>query len=351
MRVSDLVAPARAYPGDRFQVTGYVQAQGLAGRTVTVEIAVVNAAKGRNPNGHEESVWKSRSASRWAAIPKPAGPLRCAGIETAGRRVIRLRVKSIAEDKDPTDNQREVDVDIVDRKNRVLLFAGGPSREYQFLRNMLRRSELAKSGEMMVDVLLQSANEGVSQDANQILDEFPRTMQELSQYDTIVAFDPDWRQLEPAQIELVEKWVGEESGGLIVIAGPVFTDAWVQQPCMAPIRKLYPVEFNRRLALLEDARLRFARSPGRWHSPAKGWKRSSCGWTTTPWPAEKLGIRSKACTAITACAGRSWGPPLCIVFRSGGGDRRSEAGVLRRTVLRIRPRVLHGQRRDVAAAR
>ena len=90
-----------------------------------------------------------------------------------------MRVKSIAEDKDPTDNQREVDVDIVDRKNRVLLFAGGPSREYQFLRNLLRRSELAKSGEITVDILLQSAKDGVSQDANEILDEFPRTIQAL----------------------------------------------------------------------------------------------------------------------------------------------------------------------------
>jgi hypothetical protein len=41
---------------------------------------------------------------------------------------------------------------------------------------------------------------------------------------------------------------------LIAIAGPVYTDAWVQAPAMATIRKLYPVEFNRRLALLEDAR-------------------------------------------------------------------------------------------------
>src|SRR5439155_26129770 len=62
---------------------------------------------------------------------------------------------------------------------------------------------------------------------------------------SIVAFDPDWRQLDPAQVELLEKWVGSESGGLIAIAGPVFTDAWVQTPALATIRKLYPVEFNR----------------------------------------------------------------------------------------------------------
>jgi hypothetical protein len=253
VRVSDLVAPARAYPGDRFQVTGYVQAQGLAGRTVTVEIAVVNPKEG--PNGHEESVWDSTDRVTLGSDSETV-PVRfeVPGIDAAGRRVVRLRVKPIAEDKDPTDNQREVDVDIVDRKNRVLLFAGGPTREYQFMRSLLRRSELAKSGEITVDVLLQSAKPGVSQDANEILDEFPHSMQALSQYDTIIAFDPDWKELDPAQLDMVEKWVGEESGGMIVIAGPVFTDAWVQVASMAPIRKLYPVEFNRRLALLEDAR-------------------------------------------------------------------------------------------------
>src|SRR5262249_24675213 len=111
--------------------------------------------------------------------------------DAPGRRVLRMRIKPSAGNSNAGDNQREVDVDIVDRKNRVLLFAVGPSREYQFLRNILRRSELAKSGDMIVDVLLQTAGEGVSQDAEQILDHFPRTLQEISQYDTIVAFDPD----------------------------------------------------------------------------------------------------------------------------------------------------------------
>ncbi|HEY2827134.1 MAG TPA: hypothetical protein VGJ04_05995 [Pirellulales bacterium] len=253
VRVSDLVAPARAYPGDSFQVTGYLQSQGLAGRTVSVELSVSNAGEGPGSKA-EPAVNKTERVTLGKDSETIPVRFDIPGLDAAGRRVVRLRVKPIAEDKDPSDNQREVDVDIVDRKNRVLLFAGGPTREYQFVRNMLRRSELAKSGDMIVDVLLQSAGDGVSQDANALLTEFPHTMQELGQYDTIVAFDPDWRELDPQQIELVEKWVGEESGGLIAIAGPVFTDAWVQAPAMATIRKLYPVEFNRRLALLEDAR-------------------------------------------------------------------------------------------------
>jgi hypothetical protein len=253
VRVSDLVAPARAYPGDSFQVTGYLQSQGLAGRTVTVELSVSDAEKGQGSKT-QPAVDKTERVTLGGDSETVPVRFDIPGLDTAGRRVVQLRIKPIPEDKDPSDNQREVDVEIVDRKNHVLLFAGGPTREYQFVRNMLRRSELAKSGDMIVDVLLQSASEGVSQDASAILSEFPHTMQELAQYDTIVAFDPDWRELDPQQIDLVEKWVGEESGGLIAIAGPVFTDAWVQAPAMATIRKLYPVEFNRRLALLEDAR-------------------------------------------------------------------------------------------------
>ena len=74
-----------------------------------------------------------------------------------------------------------------------------------------------------------------SQDANQILDHFPASMQELSQYDTIVAFDPNWQSLESdptanaERIDLLERWVSEEAGGLVLIAGPVNMDDWVQR--------------------------------------------------------------------------------------------------------------------------
>ena len=49
--------------------------------------------------------------------------------------------------------------------SKYALFAGGPSREYQFLRNQLRRDK-----DVIVDVLLQSGSEGISQDAREILE-------------------------------------------------------------------------------------------------------------------------------------------------------------------------------------
>ena len=82
-------------------------------------------------------------------------------------------------------------------------------RDYQFLRNQLHRDK-----SMIVDVLLQTAQPGISQDAAKILDQFPSTRKELYQYDCIVAFDPDWTKLDAAQVDLLEKWVSEEAGGL-----------------------------------------------------------------------------------------------------------------------------------------
>ena len=89
-------------------------------------------------------------------------------------------------------------------------------REYQFLRNQLYRDRYTT-----VDVLLQSGKPGMSQEAKKILDDFPSTRPEMFDYDCVVAFDPDWKLLKPGQIELLEKWVGEQGGGLIVVAGPV----------------------------------------------------------------------------------------------------------------------------------
>ena len=108
---------------------------------------------------------------------------------------------------------------------QVLLMAGGPCREYQFMRNVLERDK-----SFAVDVLLGTAAAGISQDARRILDAFPATAEELAEYDAIVAFDYDWRLLDPAAQARLERWVARESGGLVLVAGNVFMDAWLADP-------------------------------------------------------------------------------------------------------------------------
>lgn len=148
------------------------------------------------------------------------------------------------DDSNADDNRREVQVNVMERKLHVLLLAGGAGREYQFLRGALARDKKS----IALDVLLQTGSEGVSQDAEQILDSFPETRQEMFKYDCVVAIDPNWLDLASADIDLFDSWVGE-GGGLICIAGPVYTGqnigGWVNDSKTAKIRALYPVNFGR----------------------------------------------------------------------------------------------------------
>ncbi len=246
VRVSDLVAPARAYPGDSFKITGYLQAEGLADRTVSVDLmSNVAGEASKAQDGKVENSQRVTLGGRGevVAVNFDITP------PEKGRRVYRLRVKAPPEDSNPNDDQQEVDIEIVDRKTKVLLIASGPTREYIFLRNQLQRDK-----ETVVDVWLQSAPEGISQDAHKILTALPSTPQELFEYDCIVAFDPDWKELDSTQVDLLERWVAEKAGGLIVVAGPVQMDRWIQDPKLVKLRGLYPVEFNRRLSVMEEGR-------------------------------------------------------------------------------------------------
>jgi hypothetical protein len=244
VRVYELEAPERAHPGDPYTVTGLIQSQGMAGQPAAVQLFV------RDPDKGSEQLVDSQQII--LGTDGASAPVKFQVTATeVGRRQVVLRVVPPAAARNPADNQREVDVEIVDRKNHVLLFAGGPSREYQFLKSLLYRDKSTT-----VDVLLQTAKPGVSQEGAKILDRFPDSRQAMFSYDCIVALDPQWQALNPAQIDLLESWVGEQGGGLLVAAGPIYTgqtvSGWLQSPATAKIRSLYPVEFQRRATAMES---------------------------------------------------------------------------------------------------
>ncbi len=249
VRVADLMAPERAYPGDRYTMTGLVQAQGMAGQVVSVQLLARDSDADAEPGTGDLIETRQITlgdASEVLPVRFEVTP------DRAGRRTFVLRIDNVPGDRNPDDNLREVEVEVVDRKTRVLLFAGGPTREYQFLRNLLYRDRSVE-----VDVLLQTAQQGILQESDRILDDFPITREEMYEYDCVVAIDPDWQELSSPQVELLERWVAEQGGGLIVVAGPIFTGrtvaGWVQDPSMAPIRALYPVEFQRRFSGIDAA--------------------------------------------------------------------------------------------------
>jgi hypothetical protein len=250
VRVADVVAPARVFPGDRFSVTGYLQSQGLAGQRVRVELAEL-AAEGEGDRGTPGT--SGRVLDTEEIVLGNDGDLVATrfdvpGLDATGRRSLVLRVRPPSADRTAGDDAQLAEVEVVDRVTQVLLMAGGPSREYQFMRNVLDRDK-----SFSVDVILGTATQGVSQDANKVLAAFPGSADALDAYDVIIAFDYDWRLLDVAAQTRLERWVGRESGGLILVGGAIFTDAWLADAGTATIQDLYPVELRRSLRLPLDA--------------------------------------------------------------------------------------------------
>ncbi len=241
VRVVDVEAPPRVYPDDNFTITGYLQASGFAGRTVRVQLISTSDSPDAPETVQEERRVPLSEDGQIQPIRFTVAP------EAIGRRRWTVRVAAPAEDLEPADNQRAARVEVVERKNRVLLLAGGPLREYRFLRNLLFRDP-----NTTLHVVLQSAPPGAAQEADEVLRQFPQDAETLFEYDCLVAFDPDWRQLTSEQTELLDRWVAEKAGGLILVAGPVFTPNWsrggngADETKLNRIRSLYPVTFYRR---------------------------------------------------------------------------------------------------------
>lgn len=240
LRLQELIAPSRAYPEDKVAVRALVQGEGYAGRTFEVELYAREGEGAAEVRIGQEEVMLEADGE---TVPVEFD------IEPAaiGRLELEARIVAPPDDQYGDDNRRSAEIDVVETSTKVLLIASGATRDYRFLRNQLKRDRHAN-----VDVWLQMSPPGISQDADNVLDGFPKTKEELFEYDVIVAFDPDWTQLDAQQVDLLEQWVAEEAGGLIAVAGPVHTASWAQSPEHGKIRALYPVEFQQRMTLLDD---------------------------------------------------------------------------------------------------
>src|SRR5262249_34435828 len=126
----DLVAPTRAFPHDTLNIAGYLQANGYAGQSVDVELSR-RRSQDTGDDGTPITPKHVALGPDGEMVPvsfdlEPSEP---------GTFVYKLRIKAPPDDSNPRDNEREAEVEVVDRKTRVLLFASGPMRDYQFLRN------------------------------------------------------------------------------------------------------------------------------------------------------------------------------------------------------------------------
>lgn len=312
---TDLRLPEHIRPEDRFRATVDVTGEGLTDKEVDIsldvirydrksgqpdgEIVLVETKPNGEPTGTEVSLGqkvtiKPEGKPKFRASSPPLAqaefPLDAATVaKWAGKEIPEGKKVEFKDDKEgelrfiarvPKDPREDFDKDehrsdpaavtVLKRPLRVLLFASGPLRDYQFVRTLLVR-EMDK-GRAEVSIYLQPVpgqdqpRQGRVQDVppERLLTRFPDLMQDesrdtpetkfynLSNYDVILAFDPDWTKLTDQQLQMIEKWVGAHGGGLVAIGGPVNTLQLARPGAQAgrlkPILDIYPV-------VLQDSRI------------------------------------------------------------------------------------------------
>jgi len=241
LQLVNLQAPTDVHVGDAYDIKALVQGQGFSGRRAVVELLSRDEADA----DAEPTLLETKEATLledgvpvevvFQQMPTVAGSLE---FFVRARPVVQVKEWSEA------DNERRKAINLSDKKTRVLLMAGGPMRDYRFLRNMLYRHP-----GINVDVWLQTVDAGshlgVSQESDQLLVEFPPTPAEMSRYDVVVAFDPDWSAIPAERLPILIDWVEKHAGGIILVAGDVHTPALASDTgALKVIQELFPVFLN-----------------------------------------------------------------------------------------------------------
>lgn len=140
----------------------------------------------------------------------------------------------------PSDNVRDVSIQVLDTQVRVLFVDGYPRWEYRYIKNSLVRDKTMK-----VNCLLTSADPSFVQEATDgvtPIRAFPETLDQLLAYDVVLFGDVDQHEFSDAQLQLINDFVSKRGGGFGMIAGTRYSP---QSYKNTPIQPVLPVDISR----------------------------------------------------------------------------------------------------------
>ena len=138
--------------------------------------------------------------------------------KAVGQYEYRAKVEDAGPELTMDDNVASASVRVVRQQIRVLLVAGGPSPEVQFLRNALMRDQHVEFACWM-----QHVDPGYRQPGDRPITRLPNNDEELRRYDALLLVDPDIRAMGEQWPDMIQKFVGQDGGGLIFVAGELFS--------------------------------------------------------------------------------------------------------------------------------
>ena len=122
------------------------------------------------------------------------------------------------------NNQKDLDVELLDEPLRVLYVEGSPRWEYRYLKNLMIREKSIESS-----IMLLSADRSFAQEGDRPLSRLPVTFDEFKEFDVIIIGDVPSGVMSPEQHHLLQEAVASGGAGLLWIGGELSTpSSWAE---------------------------------------------------------------------------------------------------------------------------
>lgn len=344
LAITRVESPSAAFVRDTVPVQVRVERRGAAAPDTAALVELVDDTTGR--------VLESRPLSEAAIDPLDESvlSLTLSGSETdAGARSWTVRLKTGAADLIAENNERSIQLDVIDRPIRTVYFDGYPRWEFRYLKNLLIRE-----GSIRASNLLLAVEKRFLQEGDELLRALPRSSEEWAPFDVVVMGDLRPDLFTSDQLQQLREHVAVRGAGLLWVAGPGATPgAWFQTPLAellpfttapgqtvgAQVRVwdrpvvVKPTEASERLGLLNLSQPRGW--PAQLASPDTGW--SQLRWAqridpaTVKPSAEVLAIATPISGEASGVSGGGGGGGV-----GGGGGGGAEAGASTPLVLTMR---------------
>ncbi len=231
IQVGRVSTPRTALKGTSLLVDAVLTQTGYAGQTVTLDVEDGGRIVGSQP----------------VRLPADGDPVsvrvRFTATE-AGPRVFRLKVAPQPGEVVTQNNQRDVQIDIRDRKERILYYEGEPRFEMKFARQAIRDDPNLE----LVTLQRTAENKHLRLDIDtagvELAAGFPKTREELFAYRGLVLGSIEASAFTADQLRMIAEFVDVRGGGLLLLGGPrAFAEGGYAG---TPLAQVMPVNIDQR---------------------------------------------------------------------------------------------------------
>jgi uncharacterized membrane protein len=206
IQVGRVQTPRTALKGTSLLVDAVLTQSGYAGQTVTLDVEDGGRIVGSQP----------------VRLPADGDPVsvrvRFTATE-AGPRVFRLKVAPQPGEVVVQNNQRDVQIDIRDRKERILYYEGEPRFEMKFARQAIKDDPNLQ----LVTLQRTAENKHLRLDIDaagvELASGFPKTREELFAYRGLVLGSVEASAFTADQLRMIAEFVDVRGGGLLLLGG------------------------------------------------------------------------------------------------------------------------------------